>query len=323
MMEAASGTKESHIRIINALAYAPPEPAASQGHLLDLYLPLNSVGPMPVVIWSRGSGWRAENGRAGAEIVAAQLTNHGFAVAGVAIRSSRSAHFPAQLYDIKAAIRWLRAHAEPYQLDPDRFAIMGESSGGWAAAMAGLTSDIAHLEGDVGEQGLSSRVRAVVAFYPPTDFLQMDAHMLGQGVAFNRLLDLTDGHADPRSPESLLLGGPIQAMTEAARQANPITYVSREAPPFLLLHGRQDLLVPYHQSELLYHALRNAGAEVALVTLPNGQHGQWNGFLSEPGINAGAVIHSSQYEHQDRTQPVQLSWNTLIQFFKRHLSNSL
>jgi acetyl esterase/lipase len=157
--------------VITNVAYAPAQPATSQGHLLDLYLPAKAHGRVPLVIWSHGSGWLAENGREGADALAAILNPRGFAVAGVAIRSSANAQFPAQLYDIKAAIRWLRVHAGRYGLDARRFAIMGESSGGWTAAMAGLTGDDPSLEGDVGIRGPSSRVQAAVPFYPPTDFL--------------------------------------------------------------------------------------------------------------------------------------------------------
>jgi acetyl esterase/lipase len=111
--------------------------------------------------------------------------------------------FAGQLYDIKAAIRWLRANADRYRLDPGRFALTGESSGGWTATMAGVTGDVRDLEGDIGVRGPSSRVQAVLPFYPPTDFLQMDAHMLQGCLPFNATFGLTDCHADPRSPESL------------------------------------------------------------------------------------------------------------------------
>ena len=118
--------------VLRDLAYAPPEPAGSQGHLLDLYLPQRTGQPVPVVLWSHGSGWMRENGREGADVVAARLNPLGIAVAGVAVRSSANAQFPGQLHDIKAAIRYLKNDARRYGLDPDRFATMGESSGdGW------------------------------------------------------------------------------------------------------------------------------------------------------------------------------------------------
>ncbi len=155
------------------IAYAPAKLAQSRGHLLDLYLPATAAKPVPVVIWTGGSGWKSDKGKATADLVAAQLNPAGLAVAGVSIRSSAQTTFPGQLHDIKAAIRWLRAHAVSYNLDPDHIGIMGASSGGWAAAMAAVTKDKPELEGKVGKLGVSSAVQAAVAFYPPTDFLAM------------------------------------------------------------------------------------------------------------------------------------------------------
>jgi len=157
--------------------YAPPEPATSNGHKLDLYLPVPPTaasGRLPVVIWTGGSAWMADTGKRTAPGIAAQLLPAGYAVAGVSIRSSWQVQFPGQLHDIKAAIRWLRANSAKYNLDPDRIGIMGDSSGGWTTAMAAVTGDAPEMEGTVGTTGGSSRVQAAIAFYPPTDFLTMD-----------------------------------------------------------------------------------------------------------------------------------------------------
>ena len=118
--------------------YAPPEPPTSKGHKLDLYIPKAARTPMPVVIWTAGSAWLSDMGKSRADIIAAQLLPLGYAVAGVSIRSSSQAKFPAQLHDIKAAIRWLRANATKYQLDPDYIGLIGDSSGGWTTVMAAL-----------------------------------------------------------------------------------------------------------------------------------------------------------------------------------------
>src|ERR1035438_9229017 len=154
--------------------YAPPEPASSNGHKLDLYIPAGAAQPLPTVIWTAGSAWPADTGKNGARIVASQLNPAGYVVAGVSIRSSAQVKFPGQLHDIKAAIRWLRANAARYNLDPDHIAIMGDSSGGWTTAMAAVTGDAPEMEGSVGTTGVSSAVQAAVAFYPPTNFLTMD-----------------------------------------------------------------------------------------------------------------------------------------------------
>jgi acetyl esterase/lipase len=191
---------------VRDVAFARSDATTGQGHLLDLYLPPNATAPSPVVIFSHGSAWFADNGRQDAQALAAVLHGAGYAVAGVSIRSSRQAKFPAQLHDIKAAIRWLRSNAAKYRLDPDRIAILGESSGGWTAAMAAVTGDVRELEGTEGTTGVSSAVQAAVAFYPPTDFLQMDAWALrpcDPAAAVGRGAFCHDAAS---SPESQLVG---------------------------------------------------------------------------------------------------------------------
>jgi acetyl esterase/lipase len=260
--------------------------------LLDLHVPEHGPRPAPLVVWSHGSGWLAENGRDGADTLAGILNPHGFAVAGVAIRSSARAQFPAQLDDITAAIRWLREHASEYGLDARRVATMGESSGAWAAAMAAVTG---------------AGVQAVVAFYPPTDFLQMDRCMLEDCVPFNRRFGLTECHADPRSPESLLLGCPIESCPDRVARANPVTYVDGRSPPFLILHGRRDLWVPYEQGRLLYAALARMRVDATLFTLPGAGHG----FVGDPrGLDDPAVTAGATVESTDRPGPEPLapSW---------------
>jgi acetyl esterase/lipase len=210
--------------VITDISYAPAEPASSRGHLLDLYLPPGGHAPRPLVIWTGGSAWMADNGKDSAAPIAEVFTAKGYAVAGVSVRSSFQATFPAQVYDIKAAIRWLRAHAGQYRLDPKRFAIMGDSSGGWTTAMAALTSGVSSLEGNVGVTGVSSQVQAAVAFYPPTEFLRMDEQMLpGACAFFNQILGLTDCHNDVLSPESRLVGCAIQTCPQVVGQASPLT----------------------------------------------------------------------------------------------------
>jgi acetyl esterase/lipase len=153
------------------------------------------------MIWTAGSAWSADTGKSGAGIVASQLNPAGYVVAGVSIRSSAQVKFPGQLHDIKAAIRWLRANAARYNLDPDHIAIMGDSSGGWTTAMAAVTGDAPEMEGSVGTTGVSSAVQAAVAFYPPTNFLTMDAWAL-------RKCSPQVCHDGENSPESRLVGSP-------------------------------------------------------------------------------------------------------------------
>ena len=186
----------------------------------------------------------------------------GYAGASINYRLSQHAIFPAQIEDVKAAVRWIRASAETYRLDPNRFAAWGSSAGGHLVAMLGTAGDITEFE--VGENlEVSSQVQAVVNYFGPTDFLQMDTHRLPDGL----------GHDAPDSPESKLVGGPIQAHEDRVARANPITYVSKDDPPMLIIHGDQDKLVPYHQSVLLKEALEAVGAPVTLYKVEGGGHG--------------------------------------------------
>ncbi|MPY80036.1 MAG: alpha/beta hydrolase fold domain-containing protein, partial [Actinophytocola sp.] len=207
---AATASADAEAGVVENVAYADPEPADSTGHLLDLYLPATqSKASRPLLVVTGGSAWLGENGKEYARELAPFFTDAGYVVAGVSIRASWNAPFPAQVHDIKAAIRWLRAHAPEYRIDPDRIAIMGDSSGGWAATMAGVAGNDSELEGTVGVTGLSSSVHAVVNLYGPTDFLQMDDHMIDCD-GFNERFGLEDCHNDENSPESRLVGCAIQ-----------------------------------------------------------------------------------------------------------------
>jgi len=301
------------------IAYAPAEPAGSQGHLLDLYLPAGATSPRPVVIWTGGSAWRAENGRMTAPWVAERLNPVGYAVAGVSIRSSGDAPFPAQVHDIKAAIRWLKRNAGAHGLDPDRIAVMGDSSGGWTAAMAALTGDVPELEGDTGVREGGSAVQAAVAFYPPTDFLQMDAHAIG-GCENGASHDGAFCHDGRDSPESQLVGCPIQTCPEAVQRANPVRYVSDADPPILILHGGSDPLVPFDQGERLYVALSEACHDAAFIALPHAGHGPFPAFLTDDATRAEATVRSTGDGCERRgPQAIVPTWDTVIAFLDRTL----
>jgi acetyl esterase/lipase len=297
------------------LDYAPAEPATSVGHKLDLYIPAGAAGPLPVVIWTGGSAWRAENGRNSAGGVALQLNPAGFAVAGVSIRNSQTATFPAQLHDIKAAVRWLRVNARTYNFDPDRIAIMGDSSGGWTTAMAAVTGDVPELEGTVGTTGVPSTVRAAVAFYPPTNFLDMDRWMVRPCTAANFCHDAAN------SPESQLIGCAIQECPDKARAADPTRYISAADPPIMILHGGSDPLVPHNQGEQFYMALNKACHEATFISLPTAGHGPWNGFLTSDATRAAATMRSTTAEGCGVTNPAPFTptWQTVIEFLNRHM----
>jgi acetyl esterase/lipase len=245
------------VKVLRDLEYAR---VGARALLLDLYLPEKAESPLPVIVGIHGGGWAAGS-KEGAQGV--RLSGRGYAVACIGYRLSGEATFPAQIEDCKAAVRWLRAHAREHGLDPDRIGAIGHSAGGHLSSLLGTTGDV--REFDQGENlDRSSRVQAVCALSGPTDFLQMDAHAVP---------DAPFKHDDPRSPESRLVGGPIQQNQDKVARANPITYISKETPPFLLVHGDRDPLVPAHQAELLSQALAKAGVAVQLHLVPGAGHG--------------------------------------------------
>jgi acetyl esterase/lipase len=255
--------------------------------VLDLYRPEKSPQNLPVIVWVYGGAWRSRN-RTPQAPKASWLAAHGYAVAVIDYRLSSEALFPAQINDCKAAVRWLRANAAKFGLDGNRIGAWGESSGGHLVTLLGVTGGVADLAGALGNADQSSRVQAVVDFFGPTDFLQMDAHALPGA---------TLKHDPPGSPESLLVGGPIQENAAKAARANPIVYVTKEAPPFLIVHGEQDLSVPLHQSELLYAAMKKAGVEVTFYKIAGAGH-SGPPFYSEP-MRAAVLAFFDQHLKSD------------------------
>jgi acetyl esterase/lipase len=231
-----------------------------QRQKLDLYVPPEGQR-LPLIIWVHGGAFRAGSKEGGVPL---QYLSAGYAVASLNYRLSQHAIFPAQIEDVKAAVRWLRANAHTYRLDPSRFGAWGPSAGGHLVAMLGTAGDIKEFEVGANLE-VSSRVQAVVDYFGPTDFLQMDAQRLPNGMV----------HDTPESPESQLIGGPIQKNKERVARANPITYVSKDDPPFLIVHGTRDPLVPYQQSVLLKDALEKAAAPVLFYTVEGGGHGRF------------------------------------------------
>jgi len=307
------------------IAYAPSDPASRDAHLLDLYLPSNpGGGRVPVVIFSHGSAWMANNGREGAQALAALLNKAGYAVAGVAIRTSAQSTFPGQLYDIKSAIRWLRANADKYSLNPDRIGIVGESSGGWTAAMAAVTGDVPELEGNLGVTGVSSAVQAAIAYYPPTDFLQMDAWALKAcDPAAGSLPRGAFCHDAPDSPESRLIGCAIQTCPEKVQRANPIRYISSADPAIMIIHGDSDPLVPHAQGELLYQALNKACHDAVFISLPVAGHGVWYSMMNDPALVAAATRRSTSSKGcaVENPKPYVPTAATIVEFLDAHLKS--
>jgi acetyl esterase/lipase len=191
------------------------------------------------------------------------LVHQGFAVASIQYRFSQDAIWPAQAYDCKAAIRFLRANAGKYNFDPNHFGVGGDSAGGHLAAFIGTSGDVKEMEGDLGDTNVSSRVQAVVDWFGPTDLLVM-----GQQAGPHSMIQ----HESADSPESRLMGGPVQEKSALAKTANPITYIDKNDPPFLIMHGDNDQLVPLGQSIILAKALLDAGVEVTMKTIHGAGH---------------------------------------------------
>ncbi len=233
--------------------------------LLDIICPDPIPGELtPAVLWFHGGGWESGDKNEGMHsYLNPFLARHGFFTASVNYRLSGQAVFPAQIHDAKAAVRWLHANAAHYHVDPGRIGVWGHSSGGHLVALLGTAGDIPALEGTGAFAGHSSRVDAVITLSAPSDFLRSSK---GQG------------YEARFQAQSRLVGGPLEERTEVARLANPIAYVRSGAPPFLLIHGDRDEIVPFGQSELLYRALTMADIDATLIRIQGGDHslgGHW------------------------------------------------
>ena len=223
--------------------------------LLDIYRPETSGGPLPLIVWVHGGGW---SGGSKQYTQAVLFADKGYVVASIDYRLTGVATFPAQIEDCRAAIRWLRANAAKYDIDPKRIGVWGGSAGGHLVAMLGTSAEMTHWDTVGGNTDQSTRVQAVCDFFGPSSFL----------------VDEMPGRArTAESPVGRLLGGPVDERKEEARQASPLTYVSADDAPFLIVHGDQDKTVSLKQSELLADALKKAGVEVTFVTVKNGGHG--------------------------------------------------
>jgi len=238
------------------------------GHRLDIYTPAAGSGPFPVLIVLYGSAWARDDRKGPTGAVSANVwCPLGFAIVSINHRSSHDVPFPAQIHDVKAAIRFVRANADVYSLDPNRIGLSGGSSGAHLAALAGTSGDVGEytileetidLEGNLGPYvGTSSRVHAVCTMASPTDFLMKDA-------------------CDPEvslAPEEALIGGPLLDNVALCGFANPITYVDPSDPPFRMFHGSEDLAVPHCQSAALRNALLMAGVPVEYTLVEGAGHG--------------------------------------------------
>jgi acetyl esterase/lipase len=226
--------------------------------LLDLYVPSDQDAP-PLIVWVHGGAWRSGSKM---DVPIRQLVERGFAIASVDYRLSPVARFPAQVHDIKAAIRYLRARQRVHGYDSSRVVIAGSSAGGHLAALVGVSNGVTALEGSVGEHAqASSDVQAIVSFYGASNLQTILSQSTPHGLKV-------------RVPAlELLLGGQPDAQAELARLASPVAHVDERDPPLLLIHGDQDPQMPIDQAHELNAAYRKAGRYVALEVVRGGVHG--------------------------------------------------
>lgn len=229
-------------------------PYVEGGHerqVLDLFLPA-AAEPTPLVIWVHGGGWNAGDK---SRNPARRLVEQGYAVAGVNYRYSRHAIFPAQIHDVCAAVRFLRANHRKYNLNPDRFAAWGASAGGHLVALLGVAGDVPEIAGREGSYpGESSRVQAVIDWFGATELRKPDELPLNS----NRIK---------------LLGGRSEEKPELAALASPLAFVSPGDTPVLIMHGDRDGTVDLEHSRRFEQALRAAGVDVTLVVVEGAGHG--------------------------------------------------
>ena len=308
---------------------------------IDIYHPPQATPPHPVVLWLHDGGWLTGDRTLPAFV--RPLLARGVAVASIDYRltseggryGSEPVTFPAQIQDVKGAVRWLRGHADGFDLDPTRIGVWGSSAGGHLAALAGTSGGVDALESPAhGSTQVSSRVQAVVDYYGPTDLLQLAPDVTTPpGAAFD--------HDAPGGPASLLIGysrtgegmgvlrnnasrviPPYPAFLALAVAANPITHVDALDPPTLIVHGDADTQVALRQSQRLRDALANAGVPVEMITVPGAGHGNFPvdvndravdylvEKLTAPQIAIGdpAGLAGTWYEPRTSGQGLQLQW---------------
>jgi len=242
------------VKVERNLTYAQVDGAPLH---LDLYEPGQPTGKLPVVVWIHGGAWNSGSKN---PCPIGFMAAHNLAIVSLDYRLTQTAPFPAQLHDCKGAIRWLRAHAEQYHLDPDHIGIFGASAGGHLALLLATVHDNPALEGTVGgNNDRSSAVQCVCAFYPPTDL--------------NRLVTNPAFRTNPNGDVAKLIGGAVDSNVAKAIAASPLTYVDKTCAPVFLLHGEADTLVPPDQSRIFYAALQQAGVESQLEIIPHQGHG--------------------------------------------------
>lgn len=247
------------VRVYQNLRYAE---TTNTRQRLDIYVPESpSYVPMPVVIYIHGGSWSSGSRSELPAVLHEMLGSQNYAVVSVGYRLTNEAQWPAQLHDVKAAIRWVRARAEQYGFDPQRIALWGDEAGGHLALIAGLTNNAQDMAGTLGQYThIRNDVAAVVNF--------------GGVSNINALLDQRSSidRAAATSPEARLVGGLLRDNNDVASAASPIHYIRPAAPPVLSVHSTEDSVIPYEQARALHRRLKDAETEQYLVTVLGDHH---------------------------------------------------
>jgi acetyl esterase/lipase len=226
-------------------------------HLLDIYLPAKSTGNIPLVIWVHGGAWMLNDKYADMSYMKSTLKgflDHGYALASIDYRYSTQAVFPAQIQDCNEAVEYLYQHAGDYKIDRDKIVLIGFSAGGHLASLLALSAnDDVKAFYPKGKKP-SFKIKGVLDFYGPSDFVA-----------------IREGK-DEKSPEAILLGAMPSKRPDLAKAASPITYVNKNDPPFLIVHGEKDMSVPNAQSSLLSSKLTEAGVKNEVIIVPGAPH---------------------------------------------------
>ncbi|MDY0152811.1 MAG: alpha/beta hydrolase fold domain-containing protein [Candidatus Cloacimonas sp.] len=297
-----TGEKESSLQpdrtTYSNLVYA----TISNKQKLDLYIPASGISPYPVIVWIHGGAFLMGDKADASEVTMInKLTSRGFAVASINYRFSSEAIYPAQIHDCKAAVRFLRANAATYSLDTSRFASWGASAGGCLASLLGTTYGIEELEGsDLGNSQFSSAVQVCVDWFGPIEFLTMDAQAAAQGFTIN-----TNAAT---SPESKLIGAPIQTVPVQTNKANAMQYAGPGDAAFYGQHGTIDTNIPMLQTENLRNVLAAVlGAENAIYQVVQGAGHGGSAFQTDANVDAITAFiytHLSAVEVCDETVPL-------------------
>lgn len=240
----------------------------ADGAMIDLtfdaaYLKQSDGKPMPAIVYIHGGGY-IEGAKENGLLLTYAFAQGGYFAVTINYRLAQQARFPAAVHDCKAAIRFLRANAEKLAIDPDRIGVWGHSAGGHLAAMVGTSGNSEALDGELAPTGVSSAVACVVDISGPTDFLKLFKIEAGN--------DTDNSRRSIDTIELKWFGRRLAETPDVARLASPMTYADSNDPPFLIMHGTEDKLVPIAQSELLNESLKAAGVNVTYVPVQNRGH---------------------------------------------------